>query len=106
MNKRLSTAVIVLFLNSMIAFGQKDNFQKRIDKITQSIQAEVGIGILDLSDGRSFYNLPDAHLPMQSMFKFHLGLAVLDQVDKKKLSLDQKIQLKKSDLRPDTPKAT
>ena len=38
---------------------------------------------------------------MQSVFKFHIALAVLSEVDKGKLSLDQKILINKDDLLPD-----
>ncbi len=37
---------------------------------------------------------------MQSVFKFHIALAVLSQVDKGRLSLDQKIKIEKKDLLP------
>ena len=40
------------------------------------------------------------HFPMQSVFKFHIALAVLSQVDKGRLSLDQKIKIEKKDLLP------
>ena len=39
---------------------------------------------------------------MLSVFKFHIGLAVLNEVDHGKLSLDQKIFIKKSDLLENT----
>ena len=39
---------------------------------------------------------------MQSVYKFHLALAVLRQVDKGKLSLNQMIKIKKSDLHKNT----
>jgi beta-lactamase class A len=41
-----------------------------------------------------------AHLPMQSVFKFHLALYFLHQVDKKQLSLDQPIPIDKRDWEP------
>lgn len=39
---------------------------------------------------------------MLSVFKFHIGLAVLNEVDQGKLNLDQKILIKKSDLLENT----
>jgi beta-lactamase class A len=39
---------------------------------------------------------------MQSVYKLHLAMAVLTQVDKGKLSLSQKIHVTKKDLLPDT----
>ena len=38
---------------------------------------------------------------MQSVFKFHIGLALLSEIDKGKFSLDQKIEIQKKDLLPD-----
>ena len=37
---------------------------------------------------------------MQSVFKFHIALAVLSQIDKGKLSFNQKIKIDKKDLLP------
>ncbi|GGK80924.1 CepA family class A extended-spectrum beta-lactamase [Rufibacter glacialis] len=37
---------------------------------------------------------------MQSVFKFHIALAVLSQIDQGRLSLDQKIKIQKKDLLP------
>jgi beta-lactamase class A len=37
---------------------------------------------------------------MQSVFKFHIALAVLSQIDKGKFSFDQKIEILKKDLLP------
>jgi beta-lactamase class A/beta-lactamase class A VEB len=38
---------------------------------------------------------------MQSVFKFHIALAVLSEIDKGKLSLDQKIEIDKYELLPE-----
>ena len=45
-------------------------------------------------------NNAEKKLPMQSVFKYHIALAVLDLVDQGKLSLDQKVFIKKSELLP------
>ena len=39
---------------------------------------------------------------MQSVYKFHLALAVLADVDQGKLSMDQKVFIRKEELIPDT----
>jgi len=44
----------------------------------------------------------DAHVPMQSVFKFPLAIAVLQQVEKGKLSLDQSVRFLPSDRYPGT----
>jgi len=58
--------------------------------------------IFSLSYGQSIETLRqeinETHLPMQSVFKYHLALAVLDQVDKGKFDLKEKITVTKADL--------
>ncbi|KAA6433990.1 class A beta-lactamase, subclass A2 [Dyadobacter flavalbus] len=82
--------------------AQKDELKAKIDSISKLVQGTVGIGIMDLKSGETLYLNEKHQFPMQSVFKFPLGMAVLDQVDKGKLSLDQKIHVKKEDLNPDT----
>ena len=65
-----------------------------------SKKATVGVSVLglDFTDTLTINN--QLHYPMQSVFKFHIALAMLNEVDKGKFSLDQKILIKKSDLIP------
>lgn len=93
--------VAVTFLANN-AFAQKDDFKKKITLITKEAKGIVGVGIMDLKS-RETLLLNDKHkFPMQSVFKFPLAMAVLDQVDKSKLLLTQKIHIAKTDLNPDT----
>lgn len=57
--------------------------------------ATVGVAIWgsDPKDKISIHG--DKHLPMQSVYKFHLALAVLHQVDQGNLSLDQHLSIDK-----------
>jgi beta-lactamase class A len=82
--------------------AQKDDFRKKIIRIATSKNAKVSLAVRGLEDGDTLSFNGQSHCPMQSVFKFHLALAVLDQIDKGKLKLDQKIQINKSDLLPDT----
>lgn len=72
--------------------------RKKIEKITSTKRAVVGISMIGNrgKDTLSFYG--ERHFPMQSVFKFHIALAVLAEVDKGKLSLDQQITLTKEQL--------
>lgn len=94
---------ILFFLISIFTFAQKAEMRKEISKITEGKKATVAISVLGI-DFPFQYNNENAEkkLPMQSVFKFHIALAVLDLVDKGKLSLDQKIFIKKSELLPNT----
>jgi beta-lactamase class A len=56
-----------------------------------SVQAEVGIGVLDLSSGESWFLNGEQRFPMQSVFKLPVGIAILKMVDDGALSLDQSV---------------
>ncbi len=78
-----------------------DILRSKIRQITAVKKAEVGVAIMS-SDGKDTLSLRgDQHLPMQSVFKFHIALAVLAAVDKGQFSLQQKITIDQKELLPD-----
>ena len=94
---------ILFLLISIFSFSQKAELKKEISKITEGKKATVAVSVLGI-DFPFQYNNNNAEkkLPMQSVFKYHIALAVLDLVDQGKLSLDQKVFIKKSELLPNT----
>ena len=58
----------------------------------------LGVSILDLESGSKYGYNGREHFPLQSVFKAPIAFAVLKQVDSGKLSLSQKITIKKADL--------
>ena len=94
---------ILFLLISILSFAQKAELKKEISKITEGKNATVAVSVLGI-DFPFQYNNNNAEkkLPMQSVFKYHIALAVLDLVDQGKLSLDQKVFIKKSELLPNT----
>ncbi len=94
---------ILFLLISIFSFAQKAVLKKEISKITEGKNATVAVSVLGI-DFPFQYNNNNAEkkLPMQSVFKYHIALAVLDLVDQGKLSLDQKVFIKKSELLPNT----
>jgi len=60
----------------------------------------VGVSIVGKNGKDTVSINGNDHFPLQSVFKFHIALAVLSQIDKGKLSLDQKIKIEKKDLLP------
>jgi beta-lactamase class A len=94
---------ILFLLISIFSCAQKAELKKEISKITEGKKATVAVSVLGI-DFPFQYNNNNAEkkLPMQSVFKYHIALAVLDLVDKGKLSLDQKVFIKKSELLPNT----
>ncbi len=90
--------------SSAIKPKQQDTaaLKKQLQEIASGFDGTIGVAVLDLQNGTMVTLNEDNHFPMQSVFKFPLAIAVMDQVDKGKLSLDQKITLNQKDLLPDT----
>lgn len=75
-----------------------DSLRQKIQHIVAAKKATVGVAITD-GNGKDAVSLNgERHFPMQSVFKFHIALALLSQIDKGKFSLEQKIVLKGKDL--------
>ncbi len=102
--KTFKLSLIIGFLSSFLSLSAQnyEALRKNIHQILKKTDADVGIAIMDLKTKDTLTISGNKHYPMQSVYKFHLALAVLNQVDKGKLKLDQKILVKKSDLLPDT----
>jgi beta-lactamase class A len=85
------------------AFAQpKEELRQKINQIIATKKATVGISIKGIEDKDTLSINGNLEAPMMSVFKFHIALTVLNQVDKGKLSLNQKVFIKKEDLLPDT----
>lgn len=94
---------ILFLLLSIFNFAQKAELRKEISKITEGKVATIAVSVLGINFPFEFNNEnATKKLPMQSVFKYHIALAVLDLVDQGKLSLDQKVFIKKSELLPNT----
>lgn len=93
---------LLFLLISAFAFAQDNVLDKKINLIIKDKKATVAVSVLGFEDDFNFNKNGEKKLPMQSVFKFHIAAAVLDLVDKQKLSLDQKILLDKSNLLENT----
>ena len=101
----IKTTFILVFLLGFITFSlvaQSNELRRNIAQILDSKNAVVGVSVCGIENNDTLSINGDDHFPMQSVFKFHIALAILHEVDKGKFSLDQKIFIKKSDLLPDT----
>ncbi|UMQ42990.1 CGA/CIA family class A beta-lactamase [Chryseobacterium sp. Y16C] len=95
-------SLLFLLLISTFMFAQQSVLDQKINSIIKDKKATVGVSVLGFENGFKYNKNADKKLPMQSVFKFHIAAAVLDFVDKGKLSLDQKIVLDKSNLLENT----
>lgn len=99
----MKKSLLYFLFFSLISCTQNADFKKEISKITNGKNATIAVSISGIDFPFEFHNENALKkLPMQSVFKFHIALAVLDLVDKGKLSLDQKVFVKKSELLPNT----
>ncbi|MGK6340642.1 CGA/CIA family class A beta-lactamase [Chryseobacterium sp. DT-3] len=89
---------LFFLLISSLAVAQKSILEQKINSITHGKKATVGVSVLGFENNFKYSKNGDKPLPTLSVFKFHIACAVLDLVDKGKLSLDQKIFISKSDL--------
>lgn len=100
MKTKLFIALILsLTLNTL---AEAQNLQQKIESIVAGKQAEVGVVVRNLDTGETLGIDLDKRFPMQSVFKFHLALHVLNEVDNGNLDLNDMIVLRPSDLLEDT----
>ncbi len=104
MQKPILKTTLFIFLTLCVnnSFGQIEKLRQKIQQIASSADGKLGIAVLDLAGKDTLTVNGKGHFAMQSVYKFHLGLAVLDQIDKGKFKLDQKILVRKKDLLPNT----
>ncbi len=63
-------------------------------------QGNVGIGVLDINTGKSWFHNGNQRFPMQSVFKLPVGIVVLKLVDESKVSLDQLVTISRQEFAP------
>lgn len=98
----MTRMLISLFLIISTEICQSQTLHKRVQQIVRDREALTGIAVLGPGESEPFTLNNDHHYPMQSVFKFHLALAVLDQVDRGILSLDQTLHIRREELLVET----
>src|SRR5664280_1161110 len=93
---------LIIWFSSLYAFAFEDSLKTKIEHIVDHASGKVGVAILGIENYDTIIINGSGKFPMQSVFKFPLALALLNQVDKGIFSLEQKIHLNKEDLLPDT----
>jgi beta-lactamase class A len=69
----------------------------QIDKHASAARGRVGVSVKLLEIGESIGALEDQRFPMQSVYKFPIGMAVLHQVDEGRLKLNQSVKVVEGD---------
>jgi beta-lactamase class A len=76
---------------------QNKELQTQLAEIASAAKGKVGVAAVLLETGESVSLNPLDHYPMQSVYKLHISMAVMEQVDAGKLKLDQKVRVTKED---------
>ncbi|OXA81901.1 beta-lactamase class A [Flavobacterium aquidurense] len=96
-------SVLLISFLSFQAFSQTtSDLRQQLNQIIATKNATVGISIKSIEDKDTLSINGNLKAPMMSVFKFHIALTVLNQVDEGKLSLEQKIFIKKKELHENT----
>ncbi|MEQ1606143.1 MAG: class A beta-lactamase [Pyrinomonadaceae bacterium] len=72
--------------------------EKQIAKIAEAAKGKVGVAALLLETGDAATLNGDQRFPMQSVYKLPISMAVMDQIRRGELDLDEKIGVTKEDM--------
>jgi beta-lactamase class A len=94
----ISSSIALLLLLPLIPKAQNDHLIDSIRVIAAAAKGHTGVVIREGVHQPVTFNGHD-HFPLMSVFKFPLALYILDQAEKGKFSLDQRITIRKKDWR-------
>lgn len=96
----LSAVTAVAFASGAHAAERAESALRKIHK---HVGGRLGVHVLDSQSGRRFGIDDDSRYAMASTFKVGLAAALLWQVDRKAFTLDHRLSIAKSDLKPNSP---
>lgn len=98
---RILLFISTLLCNLNLCLGQTPELKKEIEIIVGGKDLKLGFALYDFSTGKSISINGNDKYPMQSVFKFPIGVALLDCVSRGEFSLSDSVTLTKADLLPD-----
>ncbi len=90
------TTLLIVSLNSFTASAQSPLLKEQIERIVAGKKATVGVAVWGPDDLEPLLVNPFEKFPMQSVFKLHLAMLVLHQVDQGKLDLNQSVNVNRA----------
>ena len=100
--KNVVAAFAALLAFAFAPFAFAASLEDALQAAAAGKSATVGVAVYGIEDGSLAQINGNGHFPMQSVFKFHIALAVLHKVDKGELRLEQELLITKADLLEDT----
>src|SRR5258708_38677038 len=88
-------------LIALVCLLQADPLADQFAEIAKTSGGRVGVFVQLLETGETAGLNEAERFPMQSVYKLPIAMAVLDQVDRKALTLNQKVSLSAKDMVPD-----
>ena len=97
---------VLLFISTLlcslnICFGQTTELGKEIEGVVRDKDLKLGFALYDFSSDKTISISGNDRFPMQSVFKFPIGVALLDCVSRGEFALTDSVSLTKADLSPD-----
>ncbi|WP_454880849.1 class A beta-lactamase, subclass A2 [Sphingobacterium detergens] len=100
--KNIFLIITLLVINVQLKAQSTLQLKKQLQEIIAQKNSTVGISIKGIAAKDTLSINGNLKMPMMSVFKFHIALAALHQVDKGKLKLDQKFFIRKDELLENT----
>ena len=97
---RILCVIVCCGMSVLAQSPAAEGLRGRIEQIARDARGRVGAMITVLETGESAAVQSDKRFPMQSVYKLPIGMAVLNQVDRGRLKLDQPVRVLKSDMVP------
>lgn len=84
----------------------EQELERRLKAICDGAQGTVGLSLIHIESGKTISINGKSQLPLYSVFKLPLAVAVLKDVEENRLRLDQKIHVTPAEIVPGTPENT
>ncbi|MSS72974.1 MAG: class A beta-lactamase, subclass A2 [Candidatus Latescibacteria bacterium] len=94
---RVSLALVLCCASAFAQASSKGGVRGQIEQISRAAKGRVGVAATVLETGESVAFHGNERFPMQSVYKMPIGMAVLNQVDRGALQLDQRVRVEKND---------
>ena len=103
--KNMKILFVVLLATVNILFAQENvrqnkNLNTIISQLEEKSGGMIGVAAVSLKDGNEYLYNNNVKFPMASTIKVPVAVQLLNKIDKNELSLEQMIEIKKSDLHP------
>lgn len=85
------------------AGGVEQELEQRLKTISDRAQGTVGLSLIHIESGKTISINGNSQLPLYSVFKLPLAIAVLKEVEENRLRLDQKIHVTPAEIVQGTP---